>query len=403
MAVQTIETLKSYFKAGKFPAQSNYEDLIDTIAAIAEQITPQPQNTGNFLQVDIPNYTGGKYGDIVQHVGPDLYEGDYPRYIHGYIYKCTYAIAPGGVSLWYYRDSNTITSTPNPLSPANSGNFSKYSNIDFGDYSSYKEGGANYYAIALYSPTGGFVSTINPETVSEHFIAKGREDIIEVIKYSSKYYRRTGQRYTNSNVTTESWQEISGSEASSYLFTWERINVQPQGSIIRTIALASCDSDSSYDSFRQNSDYQYSTIVRSNLTPVPIDDFVKYAGLNYLYNDNNYSTTVRSDAVDPFDPNYLQPGGVTNFSAILIIHNAGWVGNGYPKGDYSCYISWQPNGDGYYGDVDSRYTGKQVVVIPYGCSVAFSMCAGYGWQPIGTYTSISLADLQAREDELLNN
>jgi hypothetical protein len=34
MAVQSLDTLKGYFKAGKFPTQQNYEDLIDTLSSL---------------------------------------------------------------------------------------------------------------------------------------------------------------------------------------------------------------------------------------------------------------------------------------------------------------------------------------------------------------------------------
>ena len=42
MAVQTLETLKGYFKAGKYPTQSNYEDLIDTLASMGGSSIDQP-------------------------------------------------------------------------------------------------------------------------------------------------------------------------------------------------------------------------------------------------------------------------------------------------------------------------------------------------------------------------
>ena len=50
MAVQTIETIKGYFSAGKFPTQSNYEDLIDTLHDIGV-------SGGQVKHISLTNYS----------------------------------------------------------------------------------------------------------------------------------------------------------------------------------------------------------------------------------------------------------------------------------------------------------------------------------------------------------
>lgn len=145
MAKRSLDTLKSYFRSGRYPSQSNYEDLIDTLSGGTEytagdnvtidnnvisatdttytasdfdikdlndstdlkstwnnkqdKLTAGTNITiennvisstgGNGLkQVDLTTYADGVEGEIVQHIGNTTDE-----YTHGYIYK----LSPGKI------------------------------------------------------------------------------------------------------------------------------------------------------------------------------------------------------------------------------------------------------------------------------------------------------------------
>lgn len=380
MAVQSLETLKGYFKAGKFPTQSNYDDLIDTVFSLIQQ------NTGNFLQVDVPNYTDAKIGDIVQHVGETE---TYYDIIHGYVYKCIVAQKSGDDYLQFTKTSNTLG---NNL--PSDGNYYKTKELTVESLINYKRYNAQYYGIYAVTATNSGGTNINPNSqqVSEHFIAVNPDtgDTMTVIKlFNGNYYRRTGVSNTSSGTTVDTWQELPHSQSEYDNFRWERIDVQPNQGMVKTIALQSCDGYS-YDYFSRNSKYEYSNIARSPFTPIPITDLVKFAGLLNVMDFNS-------------DPAFTE-GSVS--SAILVVHNSGWNSNA--GGDSTMYVSWLAAGDDWYGDRDTRFEGTQIASIPFGCSIAFNCVSpshdGAGiWLPVGTYMPITAAELQAKEDDYLGN
>jgi hypothetical protein len=378
MAVQTLETLKSYFKAGKFPTQSNYDDLIDTVFSLIQQ------NTGNFLQVDVPNYTDAKVGDIVQHVGETTYDAT-----HGYVYKCIVAQKSGDDYLQFTKTNNTLGSNL-----PSDGDYYKTKELTVESLINYKRYNARYYGIYAVTASNSGGTNINPtsQQVSEHFIAINPDtgDTMTVIKlFNGNYYRRTGVSNTSSGATIDTWQELPHSQSDYDNFRWERIDVQPNQGMVKTIALQSCDGYS-YSYFSGNSKYEYSNIARSPFTPIPITDLVKFAGLLNVMNSDS-------------DPAFTE--GSVN-SAILVVHNSGWNSNA--GGDSTMYVSWHAYGDDWYGDQDTRYEGTQIASIPFGCSIAFNCVSpsydGVGiWLPVGTYTPITAAELQAKEDDYLGN
>ena len=379
MAVQTLETLKGYFKAGEYPTQSNYEDLIDTIFSLT------PSSDNNFLQVNIPTYTVAKIGDIVQHIG--LTSGDYT---HGYVYQCTKNVKAGDWILTVELDSDTIDRYNLPVE----GTYYTYEDITFDDLTGYIQQPDSSYQIRLYDLQGSSISdiSVNDSDITKHSLARTlKNDVIEVIIYDGTPYRRTGSYSSSSGTTFETWQEVSGTAVVSPSIEWERINVQPQldNGIVKQISLSSY---SPYTGLAPS----YFDYIDSPYTPLQIGDIARGAGLPE--NGEDFDQVASSS------------------TAILIVHNDGfWYGySSTPSENNEVYVSWKASGregahlvmatqftDPRYWDTN-MFPKTQVVVIPCGCSVAFGLSAG-GWQPLGTFTPISASDLQTKEDEYLNN
>jgi len=387
MAVQTLETLKGYFKAGEYPTQSNYEDLIDTIFSMAQGSV---SSDNNFLQVDVFSYDSAKTGDIVQHVGPTAttnINGDLITYTNGYVYQCVKNVKSGDWVITLVVDQNTVY---NQILPEE-GTYFTYQDVTFDDLSDYLTQGDTHYQIDLVYSDGTSGSSIYDLTnITDHKRAIDiNRNVIEVIGYNNSYWRRTNSKTSSSGTTYETWQEVTGTAVVSPSVEWVRRNVQPTTGNVVTVSLTGYGSTglSPYD-------FNY---INSPYTPIQISDIAEEVGL----------------APDGVDYYYLD---IPISTSILIVHNDGfWYGNNSPSENNEVYVSWKAGGregaslamsgdytDLRYWDGTNLIAKPQIVVIPCGCSVSFGLTVG-GWQPLGTFTPISASDLQAKENEYLNN
>lgn len=390
MAVQTLETLKGYFSKGKLPTQSNYEDLLDTVFSLI-------QGNSGLPQVDINTYTGAKVGDIVQHIGEtaDDNYGDTPV-VNGYIYKCILTRKIGDTVLSLNKTSNTIDNYRRyPEIPSGYSYYYEYEELPLSTLNSYKENYSTNYVVLLATEDDQPGPSISTSQISKLFVAMdGHENKITVIKiYNGKYYRRTNRVSASCGTTYGTWQELSYYVENENSCVWKSINAHPHSGFVKEIALCCCDCISNYYHFSGDSRYQYSSIARSPLTPIPIDDLVKFAGLDDLYYRGVYPEPEKGDMNDVKKP---------STSAILVILNSGFSRG--VNGDYTCYVSWDPSADDWWGSDSKFYGTRQIAAIPFGCSIAFSYSEFMNcWMPVGTFTPISEADLTAKEDEYLGN
>lgn len=388
MAVQTLETLKGYFSKGKLPTQSNYEDLLDTVFSLI-------QGSSGLPQVDINTYTGAKVGDIVQHIGnTDNGNYGYIPIVNGYLYKCILIKRTGDEYLTLSSTQDTLNNFYNSLPIP--GDYYEYEELPLSTLNSYKEYPAYTYSVQLVTADNQPGPSISTSQITKLFTAMDEaENKITVIKtYNNKYYRRTSVRSTSSGVTYGTWQELPYYTLYSDKFIWKSINAHPHSGFVKEIALCCCDCISNYYYFSGASDYEYSRIARSPLTPIPIDDLVKFAGLDDLYHRGVYPAPEEGDMYSDSKKPYT--------SAILVILNSGFSRG--VDGDYTCYVSWYPHADDWWGS-DSRFYGtKQIASIPFGCSIAFSYSGFMNcWLPVGTFTPMSEAALTAKEDAFLGN